>query len=269
MSLSALKVVSRSHLVHLLALVLSILALSTASGLADSVIRGYSSASPLQVGLIVALDNGKDKVKIAPANDPKKIFGVVIDPSESPITLTGSGQTFVATSGKHPVLVTTENGKIKSGDYISMSSVDGIGAHASTDQTYVLGRAIEDFDGQNKVINSVAGLKIGRVNVDIMPKGNPLKKTGLAAPESLRKVSESIAGNPVGTLKIYLALLIVVSAAIVAGVLISTGVRSGIISIGRNPLSRKSILRGLMQTIIMAVLIFIIGLFGVYLLLKL
>lgn len=267
--MSAKKVFGRWRAGYVLVLFLSFLALGTAAVGADSVIRGYSSSSPLQVGLIVALDNGNDKVKIAPANDPKKIFGVVIDPNESPITLTGSGQTFIATSGKHPVLVTTENGKIKSGDYISMSTVDGIGAHASADQPYVLGRATEDFDGQNKVINTVAGLKIGRINVDIVPKGNPLKKTGLAAPESLRKVSEAIAGNPVGTLKIYLALLIVVSAAVVSGILVSTGVRSGIVSIGRNPLSKKSILRGLMQSIIMAILIFIIGLFGVYLLLKL
>ncbi len=246
-----------------------VLCFSATAVLADTVLRGYDSQAPLQPGLIVALDVKTEKIKIAPASDPRAIFGVVVDPSESPIALTGSGQTYVATTGKHRVLITTENGGIKSGDYISMSSVDGIGAKALTSQSFVLGRAIEDFDGKNKVINTVNGLKVGRIGVDITPKGNPLKKAGLAVPESLRKVSEAVAGNPVGTLKIYLALLILIASTIISTILVATGVRSGISSIGRNPLSKKSIIRGLMQAIIMAVLIFIIGLFGVYLLLKL
>jgi hypothetical protein len=46
-------------------------------------------------------------------------------------------------------------------------------------------------------------------------------------------------------------------------------VRSSMIALGRNPLSRKSILRGMFQVIITSIIIFICGLFGVYLLLKL
>ena len=55
----------------------------------------------------------------------------------------------------------------------------------------------------------------------------------------------------------------------IAATLLWSGVRSGMISIGRNPLSKHSIIQGLMQVIIVAVLIFIIGVFAVYLLLKL
>jgi hypothetical protein len=237
---------------------------------ADTLVKGYSSKKVLQPGLVVALDGGSDAVKIAPANDPRHMYGVVIDPSESPVSLTQSGQqTFVSTNGKHLVLVTNDKGAIKSGDYLSMSYLDGIAGKASPDQSYVLGRAAENFDGKNKVLANVAGVKVGKITVDILPKGNPIKKTGIAAPESLRRVSESIAGNPVGTLKIYIALAVLVAASVIAGILISVSVRSGIVSIGRNPLSKKSIIRGLLQSIIMAILIFIIGLLGVYLLLKL
>ena len=59
------------------------------------------------------------------------------------------------------------------------------------------------------------------------------------------------------------------AAAAVSGALIYSGVRSGMIAIGRNPLSKKSILRGIVQVIIVAITIFLIGIFGVYLLLKL
>jgi hypothetical protein len=46
------------------------------------------------------------------------------------------------------------------------------------------------------------------------------------------------------------------------------GVRSGITAIGRNPLSKKDITKGLLQVILASMVVFIIGLFAVYLLLK-
>lgn len=56
---------------------------------------------------------------------------------------------------------------------------------------------------------------------------------------------------------------------ITALVLLYAGVRNAIISIGRNPMSRKSIVKALIQVILTSLLILIIGLFAVYLLLKL
>lgn len=47
------------------------------------------------------------------------------------------------------------------------------------------------------------------------------------------------------------------------------GIRNGVISIGRNPMSKKSIFRAIFEVILTAALILIIGLFAVYLLLKL
>jgi hypothetical protein len=46
------------------------------------------------------------------------------------------------------------------------------------------------------------------------------------------------------------------------------GIRNGLISIGRNPLSKKSIVRGMIQVILTALTIFLLGIFGVYLLLR-
>jgi hypothetical protein len=237
---------------------------------ADTLIKGYTSKTALAPGLVVALGGSSNEVKIAPASNPKAIYGVVIDPSDSPVTLSGSDQqTFVATNGKYPVLVTSQKGAIKAGDFLSLSTIDGIAGKASKDQSFILGRALEPFDGKDKVVSKVAGISVGRISVDISPKNNPLQTSSAAIPEPLKRVSESIAGNPVGTLKIYIAVAVLIAASAIAGILITVGVRSGIVSIGRNPLSRKSIMRGLTQSVIMAILIFIVGLIGVYLLLKL
>jgi len=48
-----------------------------------------------------------------------------------------------------------------------------------------------------------------------------------------------------------------------------SGIRSGMIAVGRNPLSKKSIIRSLIQTVIAGLIIFLAGVFAVYLLLKL
>lgn len=244
--------------------------LSASSVAADTLVRGYSSKITLEPGIVVALGSNPNEVIIAPAGDLKKMYGVVIDPTESPVSLSSDTQkTFVATSGKHGVLVTNQKGSIKTGDFVSLSLVDGIAAKATKDQGFILGRALEPFDGKNKVISTVAGVTVGRITVDVSPRGNPLQKSSAAIPEPLKRVSESIAGNPVGTVKIYIALVVLLASATIAGILITVGVRSGIVSIGRNPLSRKSIMRGLTQAVLMAILIFIVGLLGVYLLLKL
>jgi hypothetical protein len=56
---------------------------------------------------------------------------------------------------------------------------------------------------------------------------------------------------------------------IAAIAIIYAGVRNGVISIGRNPMSKKSIFRALIETILTSLLILIVGMFAVYLLLKL
>jgi hypothetical protein len=48
-----------------------------------------------------------------------------------------------------------------------------------------------------------------------------------------------------------------------------SGIRSGMIAVGRNPLSKKSIMRSLIETVIAGLIVFAVGIFAVYLLLKL
>ena len=121
-------------------------------GSADTVVQEFQAKTSLNFGRIVAL-SGKDTVVAAPANDTTKIFGVVIDQNLAPVVVTTqNGQVYVATGGTYPVLVSDENGAIKSNDYISLSSTDGIGAKATASQTNILGQATSAFDGKNSVI---------------------------------------------------------------------------------------------------------------------
>lgn len=237
---------------------------------ADAVVHGYKAVADLQPGMVVTLKAKTNTVEATKAKDSASIYGIVVSPSDAPFTVGGQGQqTFVATNGNYPILVSVEFGAIKAGDYLSMSSTDGIAAKATVDKALVIGKALESFDGKNKAITKVGDWGVGQVLTNVNPIRNPTAKSDAAIPAPLRRVSESVAGGPVSALKIYLSLAVVVGASAIAGVLVSVAVRSGIVSIGRNPLSKKSIYRGLTQSIFMAILIFIIGLFGVYLLLRL
>jgi hypothetical protein len=251
------------------ALLLLFLNLAAYAG-ADTIVQGFKAKGSLQPGLIVSLVlHAQGTVELTTGNDAGHIYGVVIDPSQAPVTVQQQGQqVFVATGGDYPVLVSDQNGAIKSGDYISVSSVSGIGSKA-TEEPLVLGRAIEAFDGKSGVITtSPDGHKIGRITVSIIPGKNPLVKDNVAIPAPLKRFGQAVAGKNVSALRIWAALTVFFITAIVAISVLATGIRSSIISIGRNPLSKKSIMRGLLQVVTVALLVFIVGTFGVYLLLK-
>lgn len=248
---------------------------------AQAVSEGYSADQVLQRGIIVRLKKG-DATKVEPVGSDAadQIHGVVVSANDSPVTLSADGQrVFVATSGHYDVLVSSQNGGINSGDYVAVSALAGIGMKAGTKEPYVIGRALATFDGNKDVISNtqvkdsagtVKQVNIGRVQVDIGVAKNPLlKATEPNVPEFLRKAAENVAGKAVSPTRIYVSLIIFCASTIVAGILLYGGVRSGIISIGRNPLGRKSIIRSMLQVIVTGIIVFITGIFGVYLILRL
>ncbi|HEX5448302.1 MAG TPA: hypothetical protein VFW90_03845, partial [Candidatus Saccharimonadales bacterium] len=156
----------------------------------------------------------------------------------------------------------------KSGDYISMSSVSGIAAKAGHSQTLVLGKATSSFNGSSNVVTNNGGSAIGRVYVDIAVGSNPLATNNPNLPGFLKNLANSLANKPVPVIRVYTALLIFVVSLLAAITILYSGVHSSLISIGRNPLSRKAIFRGMYKVVFTGLGVFIIGLAGVYLLLK-
>ncbi len=237
---------------------------------ADIFVQGLTAKGSLQVGSIAALSNSSvSTVELAPVDDSGRIYGVVVDPAQAAVTLDRQGQqVFVATQGYYPVLVSANAGIINVGDFISISNVAGIGAKANVDQATILGQALEAFDGQHKVVSGTGKLAIGKIIVNIDPRKNPAFKNGATVPEPLRRLGNTIAGKEVSGSRIYTALAIFVVASVVAGGLLWVGARSSLTAIGRNPLSKSSILTSLLQVVGVSITVFIIGLIGVYLLLR-
>lgn len=246
-------------------------------------VQGYAAETPLDNGTIVQL-TGKDsnKVKIATQAELQNMFGVTIDRNQLPVTISGEGmqnQVHVAVSGTYNVLVSTQGGAIAANDYVTLSSVNGVAMKAGTEEKTVFGRAAAGFDDKSLTVGATtlkdgAGktteVKLGMIPVTIDIRSNPNEKsTKVQVPEFLERIGQAIAEKEVSPIRIYLSMGITAISLIAAIAVLYSGVRSGVISIGRNPMSKKSIFRALLEVILTSILIVIIGLFAVYLLLKL
>lgn len=254
----------------ILSLILLLLVSVPLAAQADNVVEGFSSTKTIQPGMVVAIDKAASRsVKPAPADNSNLIYGVSVDPSDAPITLVGqNSQVFVATTGTYQILVSATGGTIKSGDYISMSRIDGIAGKAQVGQPVILGKAQSSFDGKANVISSSNGVSIGQIYVSIGIAKNPLANSDPTLPYFLRKVANSVSNKSVPAIRVYTALLIFLVSIVAAIVILWSGVHSSLISLGRNPLSRHAIFSGMYKVVFTGLGVFIIGLAGVYLLLK-
>ncbi len=248
-----------------------------------SAIQSYQSDLTLQRGLLVRLDT-KDSKKVKPVNakNMQDTFGVVISPSDTPISVgvsqSSGNLAYVATSGNYNVIVTDQGGQIKKDDLLTISALDGIAMKAGETESTVIGKALTNFDGKTNVTGKVTlkdstGKALQTVHLGLIPVAfevgsNPLQKSTRAdLPEWLIKTG--LVDKDVQPIKIYLSIGVLALAIIVALTVLYAGIRHSMISIGRNPLSRGSIARSLLSIFLSAFIILIIGGFTVYLILKL
>ena len=247
---------------------------------AQSVTRAYGSDQVLQRGMIVG-QTKNDASKVEPIDITRltSILGVVVSANDSPITISDDNRhVFVTTNGQYDVLVSDQEGSIKPTDYITLSALSGVGMKATDEQTNILGRATASFDGKTNVLGTTVlkdakgvqkTVHITRLKVEINISKNPLSKTVDQTPAILSQAGKAIAGKSVSAVRLYLSAIIFVVGTIIAGSIMYAGVKSSIISIGRNPLSKRSILRSMLGVAFSSMVIFLISVLGVYLLLRL
>lgn len=250
---------------------------------AQTVSQGYEVTGSVQKGMIVMLDpKDSGKVQALTNKTDKSMHGVVVAANEAVVSLgddTAKNQVYVASNGKYEALVSNQNGSIKVGDIISISALDGVGMKADAAQAVILGKALGNFDGKKNVSgkaslttsNGKRDVSIGLIQIDIAISRNPLAASvsGPPVPAFLRKTGDTVAGKPVSTARLYTSFAVLLLTIFLTGSLLYGGVRSSLVAIGRNPLAKKSIIRGLLQVVAFGLTIFVIGLVAIYLLLKL
>jgi hypothetical protein len=243
-----------------------------------SLSQGFATTSQIATGSLVALDsNSAGTVDTATLNNIDRLFGVVVPPASASISLsgTGSGQVQVATSGTANVLVTNAAGAIHVGDYLTISSIAGVAQEVGADSTRVIGTAQVDFSGTGGGVTTQditdangksRSVAVGQIPIviNVSSYASTAGKQPYSVPNWLQNLSNTLAGKAVSPIRIITAGLILLVALLCITVLLYGAVRNSIISIGRNPLSRTSVLRGLFEVIAIAGVILAVTAAAIY-----
>jgi hypothetical protein len=272
-------IISFCSLLLLLVIGGPISAAAAGPGLSGSVAQSYSADSSVVQGMVVEL-NPKTQLAIPlTAKDIRNMLGVVVPTDDAAIVLTpqssaAAKQVLIAGSGRYNLLVSNQNGPVKTGDYLTVSALPGISMKAGTEQAEIIGRAAGSFNGTSHAIATVplknaAGrastVAIGQAAADVHLASNPLfEKNNL--PGFLNKAANKVANKP-GSIRIYLSSAVLLATIIISGFMFYGSVRSSIMATGRNPLAKKEIGRNLAQAIVSGMAIFLAGILAAYLIL--
>lgn len=230
----------------------------------------------LVAGTLVDLKAGTaDTVEKAASDRTTQLLGVA---ASNPLVALGGGsqQVQIVVSGLTPTLVSNINGDIKVGDKITASPLQGVGMKAGT-STEIVGTAESNLDDSATTTQQVkdkngkiTSVKIGviEVQVNVSYYNMPQNKLDNIVPSFLVNVGSSIAGKNVSPIRVLIAFASLIMGFLIAGIMLQAGVRSGIISLGRNPLAGGILRRSLVDVLLTSIGLLSIAVIVFYLVLS-
>lgn len=215
----------------------------------------------LKDGDIISAENHTYKRSTKPY-DPY-LFGVVsLNPALYMYDESTPNQTPIIREGEVLVRVSTINGPIKKGDFITSSTTPGVGQKAS-ENGFVLGAAQEDFTEKDPkkvgTINVVLHSHYAQLSTNITR--NLFRSVTMGATAALE--------TPLGALRYVIAGTITLLSFFFGFRFFGRASRSGVEAIGRNPLASKSILASVVINASITVAIMLFGVAISYLILVL
>ena len=198
--------------------------------------QAFIEDADVEEGDIISFVNGKYRISAEALDD--HMFGVV---SGGSVLALGSyqeqGGVNVVFAGKAFVRVSSINGEIHAGDFISSSVIPGIGAKVDG-YGEVLGMALADY-------REVDHEKIGKIPVSI--------NIGVNTPLT------HFAAKPAETLRYLMAFIIGFSSVITGFIYFGKVTRSGVEALGRNPLAARLIQFGIFLNLLLTFGIMLVG----------
>lgn len=182
-------------------------------------------------------------------------------------------------SGTTSVNVTTANGPIRTGDFITTSTVPGKG-QKSVASGYIIGVALADFgeqDGEEVEVSLPQGgtrqVRVGSINVAIKIEYAELNtaRNSNRLLDALNSALFRNVQNPeqfVNVIRYILAGLAVLISFLIGFFTLARTIPKGIEALGRNPLARTTIQFGIILNIIFTVAIAAVGIVAAIILLR-
>ena len=173
--------------------------------------------------------SGDEIVRATTAYDPN-LFGIVVENPSVVLNKESATSLPVISYGEVLLRVSSSNGQIQQGDFITSSKTAGVGQRA-TDSGFVIGKALEDLDSSEGTIGVFVNIQYR--NVEGRPTFGRIFSfllTSLEKPENLPEV-----------LRYLFALLVGGGAFFLGFISFVRSMRSGVEAVGRNPLAKTSI----------------------------
>lgn len=159
-----------------------------------------------------------------------------------------AGSVPVVSAGSVYVVVSSLNGDIKKGDYVTSSKTPGVGQLAKK-SGYVLGVALEDYSSPD--IQAT-----GKILLNINAK--PAVLTAGASANLFQLIKDGVEGafeSPLSALRYIVAGILAVISFVFGFLHFGRMAKSGVEAIGRNPLAAKTIQFGIMLNVLIAIVI--------------
>lgn len=192
------------------------------------------------------------------------IYGVIAENPAISFENQSSNAKPVISSGKAYVRVSSINGNIKEKDFITSSSIVGVGQKADKNG-FILGIALETYTSSDPK-------NIGKILISVAPRYNGASLSSTSATrlnliDTVKNAGVATALSPVASLRYLLAALIAIASFVLGFIYFGKVARTGIEALGRNPLAGRSIQLSVAFNVLMTIGIMIIGLAIAYLIL--
>jgi len=226
------------------------------------------SATVSEGVLLSLVSSGSSEVEPATIGNATNLVGIAASKPLLELSNSGKSSVQVVVSGSTEVLVSDANGKVRAGDKITVSPLAGIGMKA-IGSSQIVGSAQKSLSSVKTVTEEAKGKDGGTitvhvglvpvaVNVVYYSAASSQGSVSAFVPPFLQNVANAVAGKQVSPLRVLIgttALLLGFAAVIT---MLYVGVRSGVISLGRNPLAADALRRGMIDVLIAALGILIV-----------
>ncbi|MFH0898105.1 MAG: hypothetical protein V1855_00840, partial [bacterium] len=197
------------------------------------------------------------------AYDPQVLGVVAQDAAIVLNSTTGSSNSVpIISNGNIYILVSTQQGKIKKGDFLTTSTIPGVAVKA-TKSGYVLGTAQEDYNASNPktVEKIVASLDLHYFNS---------KPTFTGSMSDILKIALlSTKESPAPIFKDIVAALVVMGSFVLGYMTFGRSAAKGVEALGRNPAASRTIHMGIIFNVVIVCIIVLAGMGIAFLILRL
>lgn len=254
--------------------------LAASASSAGSISQSYQTrASGIVAGTLLSVASAGSQTVSPATSSGGGLVGVAASQPLLELSNAGGTSVQVVVSGVTATLVSDVNGTVKAGDKIAASPLAGIGEKA-TGSSEVVGTAQADLSSVDTVTRTVTGthgsavtVKVGllpvAVNVAYYSSGNAASAVSAFVPPFLQDLANAVTGRDISPIRVIAAFVTLLAGLILAAVMLTTSIRSEIISVGRNPLAHNVLLHSLIDVILAALGVLLISLVAAYMVLVL